>query len=106
MRRLSLYKKENYLRFTPGLSLYPAVKMADMNAAMTPNTKMVLTAVFLLYFTSFLYDYYRFIIAYEPACLKGKYGQNLTKCLKFFDLENEKKHVQGHPCIDCINLGH
>lgn len=73
MRRLSLYKKENYLLFTPGLSLYPAVKMADKNATITPNTKMVLTAVFLLYFTFISVQCYKFIIAYEPACLKEKY---------------------------------
>ena len=66
-----MYKNKNYLRFTPGLSLYPAVKMADMNATMTPNTKMVLTAVFLLYFTFISVRHYEFIIAYGPACLKG-----------------------------------
>lgn len=106
MRRLSLYKEENYLRFTAGLSLYPAVKIADMNATMTPNTKMVLTAVFLLYSTFISVQYYKFIIAYEPAYLKEKSGKNIAMSLKFLDLRSEKKHVKGHPCIDCINLGH
>ncbi|WP_078408479.1 hypothetical protein [Priestia abyssalis] len=88
-----MYKKENYLRFTPGLSLYPAVKMADMNVAMTPNTKMVLTAVFLLYFTFISVRYYKFIIAYEPVCLKEKYGKNLTKSVH--DTTNVLADING-----------
>jgi hypothetical protein len=106
MRRLSLYPIKNYLRFTPGLSLYPAVKIAEMNAAITPNTKIVLTAVCLLYSSHVSVRYHNSIIAYERACLKDKVGQNLTKRSKFSYLLCEKKHVEGHPCIDCINLGH